>query len=249
MPGRVEAPLTTEPQLLDSPLRRSTVPDLIAQRIREVISTELLQPGERLPAERELAAMLGASRPALREALRSLQARGDVEIRRGSGVFVAGPVAAPSLSGPPYTVELTIAELFDMREVLELPAAAWAAVNHDEAGLAAVTRAYEELAAAGTRPRTGWPRLQQLDAAFHLRIVEAAGNRFLARALGVLYELPGRGPDAVLRVPGRIAKSRREHKRILDALLAGDPAGARRAAAAHIRGARSAAGVRGPSAP
>ena len=71
--------------------------------------------------------------------------------------------------------------------------------------------------------------------------MEAAGNRFLTRTLGVLQEILARGMETTLRIPGRLPRSRTEHERILDALVAGDPVAARRAASAHIQGARKAA--------
>jgi GntR family transcriptional repressor for pyruvate dehydrogenase complex len=80
-------------------------------------------------------------------------------------------------------------------------------------------------------------RLQPLDAAFHMRLVEAAGNRFLRQTLGVLQEMLAAGMETTLVVPGRLEKSRGEHDRILAAVRAGDAAGARAAARKHIRGA------------
>jgi GntR family transcriptional regulator, transcriptional repressor for pyruvate dehydrogenase complex len=244
-----------------TPLRQGTVSDLIARRILEVISSEQLRPGERLPPERELAAMLGTSRPSLREALQALKARGWVDIRHGSGVFVADPATTRSLRDALLAEEVSLRELFDMREVLELPAAAWAAKHADPGKLAAVQRADEALmaeagAAAGTSADGGsadgagiadggetvdWARLRELDSAFHLRIVEAADNRFLARTQGVLQEILATGMDTTLRLPGRLSKSRGEHARILAAVMSGNPAAARRAALTHINSARKAA--------
>jgi GntR family transcriptional regulator, transcriptional repressor for pyruvate dehydrogenase complex len=231
-----------------APLRQGTVSDLIARRILEVIGSDRLRPGDRLPPERELAAMLGTSRPSLREALQALKARGWVEIRHGSGVFVADPATTRSLREALLAQEVSVRELFDMREVLELPAAAWAAKNGDPGKLAVVREAYDALMAAtkpvdeaGTGGEIGWDRLAELDATFHLRIVEAADNRFLARTQGVLQEILSAGMGTTLRLPGRFEKSRGEHQRILDAVLAGDPAAARRAALTHINSARKAA--------
>ena len=231
-----------------TPLRQGTVSDLIARRILEVIRSEQLRPGDRLPPERELAAMLGTSRPSLREALQAIKARGWVDIRHGSGVFVADPATTRSLREALLAEEVSLRELFDMREVLELPAAAWAAKSAGSARLAAVQQAYDALmAGAGSGDGSDggeavdWPRLQELDAAFHLRIVEAAGNRFLTRTQGVLQEILATGMDTTLRLPGRLGKSRGEHARILAAVMSGNPAAARRAALTHINSARKAA--------
>src|SRR5487761_217454 len=227
-----------------SPLRQGTVSDLIARRILEVIGSDRLRPGDRLPPERELASMLGTSRPSLREALQSLKARGWVEIRHGSGVFIADPATTRSLREALLADEVSLRELFDMREVLELPAAAWAAKKGDQVKLAAVQEAYQALMAAnpaGADAGFDWQWLQELDAAFPLRIVEAADNRFLARTQGVLQEILAAGMVTTLRLPGRFEKSRGEHQRILTAVLSGNPAAARRAALTHINSARKAA--------
>ncbi|HEX4062626.1 MAG TPA: FadR/GntR family transcriptional regulator [Streptosporangiaceae bacterium] len=228
-----------------TPLRQGTVSDLIARRILEVIGSDRLRPGDRLPPERELAAMLGTSRPSLREALQALKARGWVDIRHGSGVFVADPATTRSLRDALLAEEVSLRELFDMREVLELPAAAWAAKNGEDRKLAAVQAAYEALMEAANAGSAAdgldWRRLQDLDAAFHLRIVEAAGNRFLARTQGVLQEILAAGMGTTLRLPGRLEKSRGEHARILAAVMSGNQVAARRAALTHINSARKAA--------
>ena len=65
--------------------------------------------------------MLGTSRPSLREALQSLRAQGYLEIRHGAGVFVADPATTRSLREALSTENMSLTELFDMREVLELP--------------------------------------------------------------------------------------------------------------------------------
>jgi GntR family transcriptional repressor for pyruvate dehydrogenase complex len=87
-------------------------------------------------------------------------------------------------------------------------------------------------------------RLQQLDADFHLRIVQAAGNRLLEQAQGVLNELLLTGMQTTLAIEGRADQSREEHLRILTAILDGNAAEAARAAQAHVRNVRRAANRR-----
>ncbi|GAA4617332.1 MULTISPECIES: FadR/GntR family transcriptional regulator [Saccharopolyspora] len=223
------------------PLRQGSVSDLIAERILHAIKSQDLQPGDRLPPERELAARLGTSRPSLREALRSLRASGHVEIKHGSGVFVADPRGSHALRDAIASEELTLTELFDMREVLEVPATAWAARNQDRELLAKVTEAFHALDRCARSAEIDWAELRTLDSAFHLRIVEAAGNRFLTRTETVLQDILARGMQTTLQLPGRLERSRRDHARIHEAVIAGDPVAARRAAKAHIDGARRAA--------
>ncbi len=223
------------------PIRQGSVSDLIAQSIMDMIAGDSLRPGDRLPPERELAALLGVGRPSLREALRSLKSQGRVAIRHGAGVFVADPETTRALRTALYAEAIDLEELFNMREVLELPAAAWAARNGDISKVKKVVEAYETAAAASLEPDLDWNHLGALDAAFHLRIVEAANNRFLARTQSILQEILARGMETTLRIPGRLEKSRVDHRHIMEAILAGNPTAARRAAQSHIRGARKAA--------
>jgi GntR family transcriptional repressor for pyruvate dehydrogenase complex len=222
-------------------MRQGTTADRISERILGHIDGERLRPGDRLEPERELAALLGVSRQSLREALRSLEARGHVVVRHGSGAFVAEPAASVALRQRVDQHALSLQELYDMREVIELPAAEWCARRQDPQELAAVQAAFDRLDAASRADPVDFDRLQQLDAEFHLRIVEAAGNRFLSQTLGVLQEILATGMRTTLTIPGRLEKSRRDHERILQAVLAGDAPGARRAAKAHVSAARRAA--------
>jgi GntR family transcriptional repressor for pyruvate dehydrogenase complex len=223
-----------------SPLRHGKVADLVADRILELIRSHELQPGARLPSERDLAARLAVSRPSLREALRELQAQGQIEIRHGSGVFVAD-VAARQLRYRLAEQEIGLRELFDMREVLELPAAEWAARRGDEARLIDVEQAYQALAEASKQTEPDWTVLQHLDEAFHLRIVAAAGNTFLSQTVNVLHTILAQGMQTTLAIPGRLERSRKDHEQIFTAIMRGDPIAARRAARNHVRGARNAA--------
>jgi GntR family transcriptional regulator, transcriptional repressor for pyruvate dehydrogenase complex len=218
-----------------------TVSDRIAQQILNLIGAEKIKPGDRLPSERELAALLGVSRPSVREAVKALEAQGRLYVRHGQGVFVALPQSQKDLRAALARQDLTLGELFAMREVLEVPAAGWAATAGHQGRIAVASDALDELNSASNADSLDFALLQSLDAAFHMRIVEAADNRFLRQTLGVLQEMLATSMETTLLVPGRLAKSRTEHQRILDALKQGDSTGARTAARRHIRSAQSAA--------
>lgn len=211
----------------------------IVARIGELIETEELALGERLPSEREMARLLGVSRPALREAVKTLEARGRLVVRHGQGVFVGSGERDMVRDRLAY-LEVSLTELYAMREVLEEPAAAWAAssATPEEVEALAATLAVEEEA---RREPIDFARLGKLDAAFHLKIVEIAKNRFLGQTHGVLQEILASGMETTLTIPGRIGQSRRDHRAIFDAIRKGDPDAARAAARAHIQGARDAA--------
>jgi len=224
-----------------TPMRVGRLSERIADRILALIDGEELRPGDRLPAERILSGALGVSRPSLREALQALQARGLVEVRHGTGVFVTEPISRRELREAVTQSDMSLAELFDMRVVLEVPAAAWAAKRHSEEELSRVGRAYEKLQEASLAETVDLVELQSLDAAFHLSIVGAAGNRFLRRTAGVLHEILNRGILTTLSIPGRLERSRSEHERIFAAIMAGDSRTAASAVRSHINGARRAA--------
>ncbi len=213
--------------------------DRIVVRIESLIKEHSLRAGERLPPEREMAQLLGVSRPALREAVKTLEARGQLVVRHGQGVFV-DERPEDAVRARLADLKVSLEELFAMREVLEGPAAAWAAAaaNADKRDL--LRRALDAEQAA-RQPPIDFDRLAKLDAAFHLSIVEVAENRFLHRTLGVLQEMLAAGMQTTLRVPGRLEASARDHQAIFQAIADGDQVEARAAAERHIRAARDAA--------
>ncbi|MHB1536440.1 MAG: FadR/GntR family transcriptional regulator [Acidimicrobiales bacterium] len=226
--------------LLWAPIRApGSLTEKIAARIGELIDTEQLSVGERLPSERDMARLLGVSRPALREAVKTLEAHGRLVVRHGQGVFVG--TGEPDMGRDRWAnLEVTLAELYAMREVLEEPAAAWAASSataEEVEGLAGMLAREEE---ARCEP-IDFANLGKLDAAFHLRIVELAKNRFLGQTLGVLQEILASGMETTLTIPGRVGQSRRDHRAIFDAIRDAKPDAARAATLAHIHGARDAA--------
>ncbi len=207
----------------------------VAEQVERYIATNGLAPGDRLPGERELCGLLGVSRTSVREALRSLQARGMVSVQHGKGVFVAKPEEDDSaLHRLALLREIGIDELFAMREVLEVPAAGWAATAATDEQMLLLDQTFRDLehAVIGGRPAR---ELQELDARLHLQIAEFASNRFLAMTQSALQEMLARSMETTLAVPGRPARSVREHAEIVQAIMARDPSRASAAARRHIR--------------
>lgn len=211
----------------------------IITAIEEIVDRERLRVGDRLPPERELATLLGVSRPVLREALKSLEARGRLTVRHGQGVFIRS-LSDEALRSSLANATVSLQELFAMREVLEVPAAAWAAASATPED---IDRLKSALAAERDArvPPVDFHRLGELDAAFHMLIVETAKNRFLSQTLDVLQEMLAAGMETTLSIPGRMRRSHSEHRIILQAIARGDEQGAQKAVTAHIRGARDAA--------
>ncbi|MBI2243617.1 MAG: FadR family transcriptional regulator [Nocardioides sp.] len=226
------------------PLGQGTLNERIRHEILRMLKSRKLSPGDRLPSERELAASLRVSRPSVREAVRSLQAEGQLVVKHGQGVFVAEPAHQRSVRESMARLDHSLSELFAMREVLEVPAARWAARRGNAEELAVVQEAFADLDVALRAKPRNYARLQELDAMFHLRIVQAAGNRLLEQSQDVLNDLLQEGLQTTLAIEGRAEQSRDEHLRILTALLEGDAAAAGRAAQAHVRNVRHAANRR-----
>lgn len=217
------------------------VSERIVSQVEQLLSSGELKPGDRLPSERDMAQLLGASRPSLREAVRILQTRGRLLVKHGQGVFVTEPTSTQALRSAFSNAEISIHELFDMREVLEVPAAGWAAEKITPDQVTQLRAILDELDAAFDADPADFQTLAQLDASYHLAIADLARNRFLKQTSHVLHDILMSGMKTTLLIPGRREKSRGQHERILAALQAGDPAAARRAAKAHIRSARGAA--------
>lgn len=221
--------------------QEGSISERIAAQIEEMMASEALKPGDRLPPEREMAELVGVSRPTLREAVRILQARGRLVVKHGLGVYVAESTTKQALGVALSHPEINVNELFAMREVLEVPAARWAAERITDEQLAELSVVLDELDTAFDRDGDDFQSLARLDASFHLAIAQAAGNRFLRQTTDVLNNLLIEGMQTTLLMPGRREKSRQQHATILAALTKHDAAAAGRAAQNHVRSAHKAA--------
>jgi GntR family transcriptional repressor for pyruvate dehydrogenase complex len=213
----------------------------IADQLLELIRVKKLNPGDRLPPERQLSELLEVSRPSLREALHILQARGLVAIRHGQGTFVEEPLVAQELRASVMSREHDLNELFDAREVLEVPTAKWAAENASREDIRTLRMTLNQMDAISSSEVIDYDQLKFLDAKFHLTIVGIAKNQFLDQTLHVLQEVMGMSMETTLRLPGRIEISAKEHEAILNAIEAGNGEKASALVHAHIQGARKTA--------
>jgi GntR family transcriptional regulator, transcriptional repressor for pyruvate dehydrogenase complex len=210
---------------------RSTSTANVVEELRGRIHRGELGPGDRLPAERELATRLHVSRDRVREALQSLEADGYLVARRGAtgGRFVT-ELAVPFAAWAART-EHDLDDIVDFRLAVECEACRFAARRRTRADLDAMQRAVERLDAATT------PREYRLaDVAFHATIAVASGNDRLAtaveRARGELFE-----PADELWRHGRI-ESLSDHRQILAAIHDAAGEAAATAMAEHIERTR-----------
>lgn len=192
-------------------------------KLRDLIVSGELSPGDRLLPEPDLAAQLGVSRNTLREAVRALIQAKVLDVRRGDGTYVTSLEPNLLLSGLNFVVELmqdhTLVEVAEVRRILEPAATALAATRIDDATVEKVRKALDRMQAATTTEA-----LVVEDAEFHRLIFEAAGNSTLQAILSALVSQTTKarvwraesrgGPKAITLV---------EHRRILDALAERDP--------------------------
>lgn len=205
----------------------------IADQIRTLIRAGEFSAGARLPPERDLARQLGVSRPSVREALIALEVEGLVEVRIGSGIYVldamrngGGNAEHQALAGP--------FELLRARWVVEGECAALAAKSARKAQIAAIDESLElmQKEMEGDTPAVNADRL------FHLRVAEGTGNSALVQVVRMLWE-DRAGPlykqlEHHYDSPELWDAALAEHRAVVKAIAAREPAAARAAMQRHL---------------
>jgi GntR family transcriptional regulator, transcriptional repressor for pyruvate dehydrogenase complex len=213
-------------------VRKNKVYEEVAQQIERLILKKL-QPGDKLPSERELAEMLKVSRSSIRDAIRGLELRGLVEPRQGAGTIVretaAEPLANPFASALKRRKEM-VSELLDFRKMLEPPLAARAATH---ASADEISELEEILQRQEAKQSQGEPAVAE-DAEFHYSVALASGNSVVLKVLDIIMDLLRDTRERSLQVEGRPQKSLAGHRRILAAIKRHDAEGAKSAMRRHI---------------
>jgi len=164
-----------------------TTSEEVIIRLREMIHNGELRLGDRLPPERDLAKLLGVSRPTLRAGIRSLSAIGILRSRQGAGTFVVQTDGPPALDSGPLRLMaslhgFTTAEMFEARRALEMAIAGLAA---ERATSEQMTTMAEEM--TGMFASLDDPAQYLIhDLAFHQTIAEASGNRILTALMNMI---------------------------------------------------------------
>ncbi|MEU3851338.1 FadR/GntR family transcriptional regulator [Streptomyces sp. NPDC029554] len=210
------------------------VTDEAIEKIKGMIVSGALRPGDRLPRESELAAGLGLSRNSLREAVRALSLIRVLDVRQGDGTYVTSLDPHLLLEAIGFVVDFhrddTVLEFLAVRRILEPAATAMAATRISEQQLDALTAQLDRLGDA--------PSVEDLvacDLKFHRGIVSSAGNSVLCSLLDGLS-----GPTTRARVwrgltqEDAVGRTLREHRAILAALRDRDAEAARSWATVHI---------------
>ena len=213
--------------------------DGVVSQVETLILEGVLRVGDRLPAERELARRMDVSRPILREALKTLEAKGLLVTRAGDGTRVAdvvGEVFSAPLRGLIADDPRASADYLEFRREIEAVAAEMAArqaTAHDHALIAAIVERMEAAHAAGD-----FEAEAATDIEFHGAVGECAHNIVLLHTLRACYRLLADGVfynrRAVFGLPGARDALLAQHKAIADAICRGDGVAAGEAARAHM---------------
>lgn len=212
------------------------VTDEAILRIKDMILSGELHPGDRLPPEKELSERLGLSRSSMREAIKALEVIRVLDVRQGDGTYVTSLDPKLLLEALTFVVDLhddkSVLELFAVRRILEPAAASLAAGARSDSVIAALRNQLDSIASS-----TDVEELVAHDLKFHSTIVEAAGNAYLTTLVESLS-----GPTTRARIwrgltqSSAISRTISEHAAIVDAIDAGDAKLAESLTAAHIYG-------------
>lgn len=215
------------------PVTPRTVADQVAEQIRRLITSGAFKPGDRIPAERELAAQLGVGRPAVREALRELKSQGLLNSGRGAQGTTVSSLPSPQFSGALSAIlgrgAERIIELMEVRSAVEIEAA----------GLAARRATVEDLHRLSdliTAP--GEIISPEEDVAFHCAIAEATHNplfeRVIREPVGLLHDHMAAILSAYYAELGGAAALQQQHDSIRRAIRSGNEQKARQAMRFHL---------------
>jgi GntR family transcriptional regulator, transcriptional repressor for pyruvate dehydrogenase complex len=220
-------------------IRRNAVAHEAIATIKAMIVRGDLRAGQRLPAERELAAQLGVSRPSLREAIRALITLNILESRHGEGTFVSS--LEPDLLAEPIDFVMQvddggIAAVFEARHVLEAGIAALAAERATDLELAEL----EDYVNGGRAKLDDPESFIVHDIEFHDRLRRAARSPVLSSMLGSISTLAVEMRRRTAQSQAVRARAHADHARMVKTLKARDPEAARLAMIAHLEHVRHA---------
>jgi len=207
----------------------------VVAHIRDLIEKGLVRPGDKLPAERDLAVQIGVSRPTVRVGLRALAAMGIVESRHGSGTYIPdGPPAlgSQSLSLLAALHGFTREEMYDARRVLEVGAAGMAAEHATPDQLATIADEVTNLFATLDDPLVFLVH----DIRFHRAVADASGNPIIAALVEMVSALyyDRRRETAELASDRDLREAAELHRRIYQAIRARNSEAARNAMNEHL---------------
>lgn len=221
------------------PIEAEKLSGTIKRQIEKLMLHGVLKPGERLPAERDLAERLGVSRPSLRDAIAALEEQGLLNRRAGSGIYVAdfhGQAFSQPLMDLFARHDDAIFDYIAFRRDLEGMAAARAAEMASDTDLKVIDTFYTRMAAAQAKGDLDGE--MRMDAEFHLAIMEASHNVVMLHMMRAMFAMLRQGifynRQAMFDESNLVPAMLGQHRAINQALQNRDADGARSAMNAHL---------------
>jgi GntR family transcriptional repressor for pyruvate dehydrogenase complex len=219
------------------PVKPKKISEEIVKQLRDLIFSGKLQPGEKLPPERELAKSLNVSRPPLREALNTLQGMGIIEIQQGNRSFVR-PITTRSIYDPlvSYSKEspLNILQVFEVRKYLDIGAVSLAAERATPKQIMKLEKFVDQLEGDLKKGRLG----AKPDLDFHMEIVRITGNHVYHHLVSTVYDILQEeyriAWGGIFNNPESKTVLLEQHKKIVSAIKMNNPQEARRSAREHL---------------
>lgn len=215
--------------------KNGTTAEEVATRLRDMIHNGELRAGDKLPPERDLAKILGVSRPTLRAGIRSLTTVGILQSRQGAGTFVAKGGGSPMLDSSPLRMlsalhGFTSDEMFEARLALEMSIAGLAAERVDSENITLLAEEVAGMYASLTDPE------QYLvhDMRFHQTVAAASGNRILTALMNMVAAILFEARSKTVHRALDLKQSAEQHHNIYRALRERDPEAARKAMRDHL---------------
>jgi GntR family transcriptional regulator, transcriptional repressor for pyruvate dehydrogenase complex len=228
--------LQSRDKAVGSKIRRVTkvsISEEVAKQIMDLIASGDLEPGQRLPPERDLCKHFGASRSSLREALRCLSIVGVLNARVKEGTSVAidgGKFLRKIMEWRLITEKHDIQNLLRVRIALEGESAANAALHATAEDIDVL----QSLLASMKASLKDESQFAVLDLEFHVAIAIASGNSLLSDLISLIRSQLARALLRVLHLPNALRLSFKEHVEILEAIKCHDAGAARAAMQAHL---------------
>lgn len=216
-----------------SPDTRKPLPELIEDKLRQLIESGRFKAGDRLPTEPELAQRLAVARSSLRTALQRLQLQGIVEVMRGRGWYVRSTNVGEEDESVVLDQRISDSDLLEVRIALEATAASLAATRADDGELDEITKRARDYQTASDQDKD---ELLHTDEEFHAAVVKASHNELLEqlyRSLVPKLRTHRRNSYGTAEVHNRSAT---EHDQVAWFLKRRDDGGARVAMTAHLMG-------------
>ncbi len=215
--------------------RGERLADRVTAQLESMVISDSLQPGDLLPPERELGELLGVSRTVVREAVRTLVAKGLLEVRQGHGTAVRAPdvkLAAEMMTHLLHGTggdRVAFPRVHEVRRLLEVEIAALSAERHTPADLIVIEKRLQECADA-----TDAESWALADVAFHAAIADATHNILFPVLLSSMSEILMQLRRAAAALPGTTGRAHNHHAQIFTAIRNRSSVAARKAMREHM---------------